>query len=120
VLQAAKRLAEMGFSLVATVGTAKLLRRQGMTVELVHKVNESLRPNVVDLMKRGEIALVFNTPEDGRARKDSYLIRRTAVTQNIPYYTTVDGAQAAVGGIEALLKGEMTVQPLQDYHAPRS
>ncbi|MBI1728823.1 MAG: hypothetical protein HYR50_16305, partial [Candidatus Rokubacteria bacterium] len=96
------------------------LRRQGMTVELVHKVNESLRPNVVDLIKRGEIALVFNTPEDGRARKDSYLIRRTAVTQNIPYYTTVDGAQAAVGGIEALLKGEMTVQPLQDYHAPRS
>ena len=120
VLQGAKRLAEMGFSLVATVGTAKLLRRQGMTVELVHKVNESLRPNIVDLMKRGEIALVFNTPEDGRARKDSYLIRRTAVTQNIPYYTTVDGAQAAVGGIEALLKGEMAVQPLQDYHAPRS
>jgi carbamoyl-phosphate synthase large subunit len=119
VLQSAKRLAEMGFSLVATIGTAKLLRRQGMTVELVHKVKESLRPNIVDLMKRGEIALVFNTPEDGRARKDSYLIRRTAVTQNIPYYTTVDGAQAAVGGIEALLKGEMTVQPLQDYHAPR-
>jgi carbamoyl-phosphate synthase large subunit len=120
VLQGAKRLAEMGFSLVATVGTAKLLRRQGMTVELVHKVNESMRPNIVDLMKRGEIALVFNTPEDGRARKDSYLIRRTAVTQNIPYYTTVDGAQAAVGGIEALLKGEMAVQPLQDYHAQRS
>ena len=119
VLQSAKRLAEMGFSLVATIGTAKLLRRQGMTVEVVHKVKESLRPNIVDLMKRGEIALVFNTPEDGRARKDSYLIRRTAVTQNIPYYTTVDGAQAAVGGIEALLKGEMTVQPLQDYHAPR-
>jgi carbamoyl-phosphate synthase large subunit len=120
VVQSAKRLAEMGFSLVATVGTAKLLRRQGMAVELVHKVNESLRPNVVDLMKRGEIALVFNTPEDGRARTDSYLIRRTAVTQNIPYYTTVDGAQAAIGGIEALLKGEMTVQPLRDYHAPRS
>ena len=120
VLQVAKRLADMGFSLVATVGTAKLLTRQGMTVEPVHKVNEQLRPNIVDLMKRGEIALVFNTPEDGRARKDSYLIRRTAVTQNIPYYTTVDGAQAAVGGIEALLKGEMTVQPLQDYYAQRS
>jgi carbamoyl-phosphate synthase large subunit len=120
VLQVAKRLADMGFSLVATVGTAKLLTRQGMTVEPVHKVKEQLRPNIVDLMKRGEIALVFNTPEDGQARKDSYLIRRTAVTQNIPYYTTVDGAQAAVGGIEALLKGEMTVQPLQDYYAQRS
>ena len=119
VLQVAKRLAEMGFSLVATAGTAKLLMRQGMTVEMVYKVNESLRPNIVDLMKRNEIALVFNTPEDGRARKDSYLIRRTAVTQNIPYYTTVDGAQAAIGGIEALLKGEMSVQSLQDYYAAR-
>ena len=49
-----------------------------MTVETVHKVSEGYRPNIVDLMKRGEIALVFNTPEDGRARKDSYSIRRTA------------------------------------------
>jgi carbamoyl-phosphate synthase large subunit len=119
VLQVAKRLAEMGFSLVATVGTAKLLQRQGMTVEVVHKVNEQYRPNIVDLMKRGEIALVFNTPEDGRARRDSYLIRRTAVTQNIPYYTTVDGAQAAIGGIEALLKGEISVKPLQEYYHGR-
>jgi carbamoyl-phosphate synthase large subunit len=119
VLQVAKRLAEMGFSLVATVGTAKLLQRQGMTVEMVHKVNENYRPNIVDLMKRGEIALVFNTPEDGRARRDSYLIRRTAVTQNIPYYTTVDGAQAAIGGIEALLKGEISVKPLQEYYHGR-
>jgi carbamoyl-phosphate synthase large subunit len=117
VLQVAKRLADMGFTLVATAGTAKLLARQGMTVETIHKVAEAYRPNIVDLMKRGEIALVFNTPEDGRARKDSYVIRRTAVTQNIPYYTTVDGAQAAIGGIEALLKGEISVQSLQEFHA---
>jgi carbamoyl-phosphate synthase large subunit len=113
----AKRLAEMGFTLVATAGTAKLLAMQGMAVEQVHKVLEAYRPNVVDLMKRGEIALVFNTPEDGRARKDSALLRRTAVSQNIPYYTTVDGAQAAIGGIEALLKGEITVQSLQEYYS---
>ena len=113
----ARRLVEMGFSLVATGGTARVLERQGMTVELIHKVAEGYRPNVIDLMKRGDIALVFNTPEDGRARKDSYSIRRTAVTQNIPYYTTVDGAQAALGGIEALLKGEISVQSLQEYHA---
>ena len=117
MLQVAKRLADMGFALVATAGTAKLLARQGMSVETIHKVGEGYRPNIVDLMKRGEIALVFNTPEDGRARKDSYVIRRTAVTQNIPYYTTVDGAQAAIGGIEALLTGEITVQSLQEYHA---
>ncbi|MBI2527226.1 MAG: carbamoyl-phosphate synthase large subunit [Candidatus Rokubacteria bacterium] len=113
----AKRLSEMGMSLVATTGTAKLLALQGMTVETIHKVAEGYRPNIVDLMKRGEIALVFNTPEDGRARKDSSIIRRTAVTQNIPYYTTVDGAQAAIGGIEALLKGEISVRSLQEYHA---
>jgi carbamoyl-phosphate synthase large subunit len=113
----ARRLVEMGFSLVATAGTAKLLALQGMTVEPVHKVGEGYRPNIVDLMKRGEIALVFNTPEDGRARKDSSILRRTAVMLNIPYYTTVDGAQAAIGGIEALLKGEIGVQSLQEYHA---
>jgi carbamoyl-phosphate synthase large subunit len=115
----AKRLAEMGFSLVATAGTAKLLALQGMTVETIHKVAESYRPNIIDLMKRGEIALMFNTAEDGRARRDSSIIRRTAVSQNIPYYTTVDGAQAAVGGIEAMLKGEIGVRPLQDYHDRR-
>ncbi len=115
----AKRLAEMGFSLVATAGTAKLLVLQGMAVETIHKVAESYRPNIIDLMKRGEIALMFNTAEDGRARRDSSIIRRTAVSQNIPYYTTIDGAQAAVGGIEAMLKGEIGVRPLQDYHERR-
>ena len=83
----------------------------------IHKVADGYRPNIIDLMKRGEIALMFNTAEDGRARQDSSVIRRTAVTQSIPYYTTVDGAQAAVGGIEALLKGEIEVQSLQEYHA---
>jgi carbamoyl-phosphate synthase large subunit len=113
----AKRLVEMGFGLVATGGTARVLERYGMTVEVIHKVAEGYRPNVIDLMKRGEIALVFNTPEDGRARKDSSVIRRTAVTQQIPYYLTVDGIQAAIGAIEALLKGELEVRSLQEYHA---
>jgi carbamoyl-phosphate synthase large subunit len=101
----AKRLVDMGFSLVATAGTARVLERHGMEVQQIHKVAEGYRPNVLDLMKRGEIVLVFNTPEDGRARQDSYMIRRTAVTHHIPYYFTVDCAQAAVGAIEALLKG---------------
>jgi carbamoyl-phosphate synthase large subunit len=113
----ARRLVEMGFTLVGTAGTARVLERQGMTVEPVYKVLERHRPNVVDLMKRGDIALVFNTPEDGRARADSAAIRRTAVSQNIPYYLTVDGAQAAIGAIEALLKGEQQVLSLQEYHA---
>jgi carbamoyl-phosphate synthase large subunit len=113
----ARRLVEMGFTLVATSGTARVLERHGMMVEPIHKVLEGHRPNIVDLMKRGDIALVFNTPEDGRARKDSAAIRRAAVSLNIPYYLTVDGAQAAIGAIEALLKGEHQVRSLQEYHA---
>jgi carbamoyl-phosphate synthase large subunit len=112
----ARRLLEMGFSLVGTVGTARVLERHGMTVEHVYKVLEGHRPNIVDLMKRGDVALVFNTPEDGRARKDSAAIRRTAVSLNIPYYLTVDGAQAAIGAIEAMLKDEHQVRSLQEYH----
>jgi carbamoyl-phosphate synthase large subunit len=113
----ARRLVEMGFTLVATSGTTRVLERHGMTVEFVHKVLDGHRPNIVDLMKQGDIALVFNTPEDGRARKDSAAIRRAAVSLNIPYYLTVDGAQAAIGAIEALLKGEHHVRSLQEYHA---
>ncbi len=113
----AKHLVDMGFALVATEGTAKLLVRQGLVVERIFKVADGEHPNVIDLMRRGDIALMFNTPEDGRARRDSSVIRRTAVSQSIPYYTTVDGAAAAVGAIEALLKGEIEVQSLQEYHA---
>jgi carbamoyl-phosphate synthase large subunit len=112
----AQRLADLGFSLVATQGTARVLRRHGLDVEPINKVAEGDRPNILDLMRGGEIALVLNTPVDGRARQDSSLIRRTAVAQNIPYYTTPDGAQAAIGGIEAMLKGEPTVRTLQEYH----
>ncbi|MGH7356804.1 MAG: carbamoyl-phosphate synthase large subunit [Candidatus Rokuibacteriota bacterium] len=117
VASLARRMVEMGFSLVATSGTARVLERHGMTVETVHKVAEGHRPNVLDLMKRGDIALVFNTPEDGRARRDSATIRSTAVLQRIPYYLTVDGFQAAIGAIEALLKGELRVTSLQEHHA---
>jgi carbamoyl-phosphate synthase large subunit len=116
VVTQARRLADLGFSLVATTGTARVLERHGIAVEVIHKVGEGYRPNVIDLMQRGEIALVFNTPEDGRARQDSYLIRHTAIVQNIPYHLTVDGIQAAIGAIEALLKGEPSVRSLQEYH----
>jgi len=119
VMSLAKRLADMGFQLVATAGTGRVLERHGMVVELINKVAEGYRPNVVDLMKRGEIALVFNTPEDGRARSDSATIRRAAVMHNVPYHLTVDGIQAAIGAIEARLKGEQTVRSLQEYHDAR-
>src|SRR5262245_28937985 len=113
----ARRLIDLGFAIVATAGTARILGRYGMSVETIHKVAEGYRPNVIDLMKRREIALVINTPADGRARKDSTIIRSTAVAQDIPHYTTLDGAQAAIGAIETLLKGQPLVLSLQEYHA---
>jgi carbamoyl-phosphate synthase large subunit len=112
----ARRLVELGFTLVATAGTAHVLERQGMSVEITRKVGDPQRPTIIDLMEQGDIQLVFNTPEDGRARKDSFQIRRTAVTRDIPYHLTLDGAQAAIGAIEALLKGEQQVRSLQEYH----
>jgi carbamoyl-phosphate synthase large subunit len=113
----ARQLADLGFGLVATPGTAQAIRLYGVPVEIVHRVGEAHGPSVLDLMRRGEISLVVNTPEDGRARADSSVIRRTAVSQTIPYYTTPDGAQAAVAGIEATLKSEQRVRALQEYHA---
>src|SRR4029434_2304440 len=115
----ARRLGALGCAAVATAGTAHVLERQGMSVEITRKVGDH-RPNVIDLMKDGQIQLVFNTPEAGRARKDSCEIRRTAVTQDIPYHLTLDGAQAAIGAIEALLKGEQQVRSLQEDHADAS
>jgi carbamoyl-phosphate synthase large subunit len=117
VVPLARRLIDLGFSIVATPGTARVLGRYGMSIETIHKVGEGYRPNVIDLMKQREIVLVINTPADGRARKDSSIIRSTAVAQDIPHYTTLDGAQAAIGAIETLLKGEPLVQSLQEYHA---
>jgi carbamoyl-phosphate synthase large subunit len=116
IVNIGRGLTDVGFRLVATQGTAKVLERHGLTVDAIHKVAEGWRPNIVDLMKQGEIALVINTPEDGRARRDSYLIRRTAVMQNIPYYTTMDGAQAALEAIEAQRDGAVEVRPLQAYY----
>jgi carbamoyl-phosphate synthase large subunit len=112
----ARSLYELGFRLVATQGTAKVLERNGMRVDVINKVAEGWRPNIVDLMKQGEVRLVINTPEDGRARRDSYLIRRTAVMQSIPYYTTIEGAQAALAAIEAQRAAPLRVRPLQAYY----
>jgi len=112
----AQRLAEMGFSLCATAGTAAFLARQGMTVARVNKVVEG-RPHIVDRLKNGEVALVINTVGDRRAQADSAEIRRTVLYQGTPYFTTMAGARAAVLGIEALRARGMDVRTLQEYHA---
>ena len=112
-----KRLADLGFSIVATEGTASVLRRYGVDCEVVHKHFEGPGRNGVDLIANGQVALVINTPQGPGARMDGYEIRSAAVVADIPCVTTIPGAAAAVMGIEALIRGEMTVRPLQELHA---
>jgi carbamoyl-phosphate synthase large subunit len=114
-----KRLADLGFTIVATAGTGEVLRRYGVECEIVPKHYEqgSTAVNAVGLIASGEIALVVNTPQGSAGRQDGYEIRSAAVAADIPCVTTIPGAAAAVMGIEALIRGEMKVRPLQELHA---
>jgi carbamoyl-phosphate synthase large subunit len=112
-----KRLADLGFSIVATEGTAEVLRRHGVECDVVGKHYKEAMRNAVSLISSGEVALVINTPQGSGARQDGYEIRVAAVAADIPLITTIPGAAAAVMGIEALIRGEMTVRPLQELHA---
>jgi carbamoyl-phosphate synthase large subunit len=109
-----RRLVELGFTLVATRGTAEHLRREGLPVETINKVLEG-RPHIVDRMMSGGVALVFNTTDGTQAIADSFSIRRTALTYGIPYSTTLAGARATVAAIQALMTGSLEVRALQSY-----
>jgi len=117
-----KHLADLGFHIAATVGTAEVLRRNGVPCEHVYKVSEEERPegapDVVDRIRAGDIAMVINTPwGNSGPRVDGYEIRSAAVAANIPCITTVQGASAAVQGIEAALRGDIGVSSIQRMHA---
>ena len=111
----AKRLAELGFEIYSTAGTAEVLRRNGVPVTPIAKIHEG-KPDVVDLVSGGKVDLIVNTPMGrGPDRADGYQIRTTAVLHNIPCITTLSSAHAAVQGIEAQA-GPPSVSPLQDHH----
>ncbi|MGW3606933.1 carbamoyl-phosphate synthase large subunit [Micromonospora sp. NPDC005161] len=115
-----KRLADLGFEIVATTGTAEVLRRHGIACEQIRKHYQAGEgDDAVSLILGGAVALVINTPQGSgaSARSDGYEIRSAAVTADIPCITTVPGAAAAVMGIEARIRGDMQVRPLQDLHA---
>ncbi|OLE53693.1 MAG: carbamoyl phosphate synthase large subunit [Acidobacteria bacterium 13_1_20CM_3_53_8] len=113
----ARRLVRLGFKIVATVGTAARLREVGLNVETVFKVNEG-RPNIVDSIKRGEIALIINTPLGRASHFDEQAIRRAALQYNVPCVTTMTGAHALVEAIGALQgRTSLSVHSLQDLHA---
>jgi len=114
----AGKLRALGFCILATRGTAAAIREAGIDVETVHKVGEG-EPNCVDMIAEGRIGLVINTTFGKKSIKDSYTIRRTALMKNVPYQTTIEGAEATVVAIEAGRRGEMTVRPLQEYFRTR-
>ncbi len=108
------RLAKIGYKIVATHGTAALIREAGVYVRGVNKVHEG-RPHIVDDMKNNIIHLVINTTEGAQAIADSFSIRATALTMKIPYTTTITGALAITTALESLSKSGIKVYPLQSY-----
>ncbi|WP_072391351.1 carbamoyl-phosphate synthase large subunit [Hyphomicrobium sp. CS1GBMeth3] len=109
-----RELVELGFKVIATRGTRRHLEAYGVQCEVVNKVLEG-RPHIVDAMKNGDVALVFNTTEGAKAVSDSKDIRRTALLHHIPYYTTLAGAVAVTRAIKALKADILKVAPLQAY-----
>jgi carbamoyl-phosphate synthase large subunit len=110
----AKKLVDLGFEVVATKGTAKVLANNGIPVETVFKVGEG-RPDIVDQIKNGKIHLVINTPSGKKPKADEVAIRSQSTAHNIPCVTTLSGAEAVVNGIESLRRG-MSVRSVQEYH----
>ncbi|MCW1986156.1 MULTISPECIES: carbamoyl-phosphate synthase large subunit [unclassified Novosphingobium] len=115
VLPGVRKLAAMGFKIVATGGTARYLADNGVNVEQVNKVAEG-RPHIVDRIIDGEIALIFNTTEGWQSHKDSASIRASALNGRVPYFTTATASVAAAEAIEALRSAELEVKSLQDYY----
>ena len=116
IVFAAKRLADLGFRLLATGGTAGVLQRAGIPVERVAKVSEG-GPSVVDLIREGRVDLIVNTPFGRGPRTDGYYIRTAAASAGVPCITTLPGVFAAVRGIEAVRGGPTEPRSIQEYHA---
>ena len=109
-----RQLQELGFQVMATGGTADFLLRQGIATKRINKVLEG-RPHIVDAIKDGQVNLMFNTTEGTQSLADSLALRRAALMQKIPYYTTIAGARAATQAIETSRHGTLEVVPLQSY-----
>jgi len=118
VLPIARDLAELGFGLVATRGTAAYLRAHGLDVEVVYKVNEG-RPNIADQIVNDQVALIVNTPLGRESFFDDRTVRRVAMMHTVPCITTLTGASATVAAIRALRTQALDVRALQDYYAAR-
>lgn len=114
VIIPARRFVEAGLKLIATEGTCKSLRKAGLPCEEVAKIGEG-RPDIVDLLKNGQIQMVINTPIGAGAKKDDSYIRKNAIRYGVPYFTTIAAANACANGIIAKLHGHDGVKSLQEY-----
>ncbi|WP_439633576.1 carbamoyl-phosphate synthase large subunit [Glycocaulis sp.] len=114
MIEPCRQLTQLGFSLLATGGTAKTLEEAGVTVTRINKVFEG-RPHIVDAIKNGEVQLIFNTTEGRQSQIDSYSIRRTALELKVPCYTTASASRAAVKAIATIDAGELEPRALQSY-----
>jgi carbamoyl-phosphate synthase large subunit len=114
-VEVARRFADQGFQLLATGGTAEVLRSNGLEVDVVKKVWEG-RPHAIDKIKNNEIALIINTAQGERTVKDAMSIRRTALLYKVPYVTTLAGALTTAEACEALRAMKLEVRSLQEYH----
>jgi len=116
IVSVSKKLLGLGFAIVATKGTAEVLKQNDVEASVVNKIGEG-RPDIMDLIKNGEIKLIINTPSGRKPKKDEVAIRAGAYMHSLPLITTISGAQAAVSGIgSAIKKGSFDVKALQDYH----
>ena len=114
ILPVARRLTELGFSILATGGTAQCLAEAGIAVKRVNKVLQG-RPHCVDAIRSGDVQLIINTASGAQSAADSFDIRRSALTHGVPNFTTIAGARAAAHAIAALMAGTLDVAPLQSY-----
>ncbi|MBI9087851.1 MAG: carbamoyl-phosphate synthase large subunit [Desulfobacterium sp.] len=114
-LEVVQEFYQMGFTLLATRGTAMFLQENGIPAKVVEKVSTG-RPNVVDAVKNNEIQLILNTGASSQTKADGYAIRRAAIRYKVPYATTTDGTRAICKAIQALKRESLTVMAIQDYH----
>jgi carbamoyl-phosphate synthase large subunit len=115
IVPAVRAMAEFGFHVLATGGTADYLNAQGIAVEKVNKVAQG-RPHIVDRIKDGEVGIVFNTTEGWQSHKDSSSIRRSALMAKVPYFTTAASSVAVTRAIGVLRSRSLDVQSLQSYY----
>ena len=111
----AEQFAALGFKIYSTGGTAKALAAAGVPVNKLFKVTEG-RPNVLDMIKNGEVHFIINTPSGKIPREDEVKIRRAAVANRIPIMTTLSGAKASLNGICSMKTKGLRVKPIQEYH----